>query len=207
MSLVSPSAGVKEATTQKIEFDEASHTYRLDGRVIDPTVTQALNEVLPQYKADEFYLGRGRAVHAAAALIARGAQFTIDDRIAGQVAACRRFFAEIPVHVRAIEQRVYHPVHLYAGTLDLLAEIDGNLTVVDYKSTLTPHVAIQTAAYALCCKPQPRYGLGVELREDGTYRLSERYDLRRHSNEWLAVLTVYRIRQRLGIVRKEGETE
>jgi citrate synthase len=41
-------------------------------------------------------------------------------------------------------------------------------------------------------------GLAVELREDGTYKLSKVYDLKRARAGWLAVLSVHNIRREIG---------
>ena len=74
-----------------LDFNEAAHQYTLNGHDV-PSVTQVLGDVLPGWRADDWYLERGRAVHACAAMIARGEEFDHDSVIAGQVAACRRFF-------------------------------------------------------------------------------------------------------------------
>ena len=74
-----------------LEFDAATHTYTANGKVV-PSVTQIISELLPmQFKCDDWYLQRGSAVHACAAMIARGANFDFDERISGQVAAIKKF--------------------------------------------------------------------------------------------------------------------
>ena len=67
----------------------------------------------------------------------------------------------------------------------------------------------QLAAYSTAYgKPEIRWGYGVEIREDGTYRMTERYDLRRYSAEWLALLAAYNVRRKCGIKEtNEGENE
>lgn len=49
----------------------------------------------------------------------------------------------------AIEQTVWSRTHGYAGTLDLLAEVNGELTVLDWKSgkAVYPEAHLQNAAY------------------------------------------------------------
>ncbi len=186
------------------DFDPATHTYRIGGRLV-PSVTQVLGDLIPGWRASDWYLQRGRAVHACAALLARGVPFESDPQIAGQVEALRKFFAEVNPRVIWAEKQVYSELYQYAGTLDLFCDIGAKTNVVlDYKSALTGTVPIQCAAYALALPGDPRWGLGVEIRDDGTYRMSEVYDLRRYKAEWLALLTTYNIRRRLGC-QKVGE--
>ena len=106
---------------------------------------------------------------------------------------------------------VYSYAYLYGGTLDLACVLDGKNTIVDFKASLTPATIYQCVAYALPYKARTGWqswsGLGVEIRDDGTYQLSERYPFtQRIINEWLSLLTAYRIRKRLGVTTKgEGE--
>lgn len=198
-----------------LSHDAATHTYRIDGRVV-PSVTRVLRDVLPpswQSSGEEaaWYMQRGRAVHAAAALIARDRQFDADPAIVGYVAAIRAWWTIARPAPIAIEEPVYSRTHQYAGTPDLVAAIQGRRCVIDYKSGSADYTArLQVAAYAMAMPmpsaTRPRLGLIVELREDGTYRSSEMFELARYGREWLAVLTTYRIRQRMGLccVPEEG---
>jgi hypothetical protein len=144
-----------------------------------------------------------------AALVARGQQFDHDPRIAGQVDAVRRFLREVKPEIIAVEQHVFSPIYHYAGTLDLLAGLNNREVVTDYKASITPSTIYQLAAYALTLD-DVNWGMGVELHEDGTYRTSEMWDLRRPKQVWLALLTTYKTRERLGYCKKEdadnGET-
>ena len=188
-------------------FDAATHTYYIAERPV-PSVTQVLRDLLPGWQASEWYLQRGQAVHACAAMVARGQTFEYDPRIAGQVEAVRRFFREIQPTVIAVEMPVFSIPYQYGGTMDLACLIDGKATIADFKASLTPATIYQCAAYALPYKGWKQWsGLGVEIRDDGTYQLSERYPFtQRLINEWLALLTTYKVRKRLGVTTKgEGE--
>jgi hypothetical protein len=158
-------------------------------------------------------MDRGSAVHAAAAIVAAGGEPEITDvdtdnraYMDGCVAAVKRFFRElrpVPMH---IERTVFSERYQYAGTLDLVALMNGVLCIFDWKASLTPSVPYQLAAYALALDPVSRclrYGYGVEIHPDGTYQMSERYDLRTYTNGWLAMRTVYGIRARCGVTTKE----
>lgn len=189
---------------QKCEFDSITHIYKINGHVV-PNVTAVLADLIPGWRASEFFLGKGRAVHACAAMVARGIAFEHDLRIAGQVEAVRRFFRYVQPEVVEIEQQVYSERYLYAGTTDLVAIINKWPMIVDYKATITASTIYQCAAYALAYPETIRHGVGVELHEDGMYKLSEVWDLKRAKQEWLALLTTYRIRERLGCLNKEED--
>ena len=185
-------------------FDPEKHEYRINGRRVEG-VTQVLRDILPGWKASEFFLGKGRAVHAAAAFVARGIAFEHDPRISGQVEAVRKFFREVKPTVIAVEQPVYSTRYLYGGTLDAVLIIDRSL-VVDYKAHVTKATVYQCAAYSLALPKFVRHGIGIEFHDDGTYKMpDEIWDLKRPAQEWLAMLTTFRIRERLGCLNKEEE--
>ena len=193
-----------------ITFDESEHAYTVNGRRV-PSVTQVLGDIISQYRflADaEYYMQRGTAVHAAAAMIATGQTPVIEDTdpanreyMEGCIEAVRRFMRELNPAVRDVERRVGSARHMYAGTLDLVATIGGQLAIFDWKASLTPATPYQLAAYSLALAETSGLrpivnGYGVELHPDGTYQMSERYDLRKYTNGWLAMLTTYGIRAR-----------
>lgn len=193
-------------------FDPLTHTYRIDDRPVT-SVTQVLRDVLPGWQAGEWYMQRGTAVHACAAMIARGEKFNHDARIDGQVAACRRVFEEIKPVPILVEHPVYSDRYQFAGTLDLACNIKHRDIIIDWKAQLTESAAIQCAAYALALREahpilDVRWGMGVELHDDGTYKCcNDLYDLRRYKHEWLALLTTFNVRRRLGIKEEKGEPE
>jgi len=207
--------GAKESkgggVTTSGRFDPETHRYWIVTNGVErpvPGVTQVLSDLVPGWKASEFYLGKGRAVHAAAAFVARGITFEHDPRIAGQVEAARKFFREIKPAVVAVERQVYSPRYLYGGTLDLDCEIGGIPVIGDYKAALTPATIYQCAAYAQALREAGRkidHGVGIELREDGNYRMSELWPLKRATQEWLALLTAYRVREKIGCLNKEED--
>ena len=182
-------------------FDPVKHEYTVGGRRV-PSVTQIIGEVLPDstFHAGEWYLQRGRAVHACAAMIAQGKTIRHDPAIDGQVQACRRFFWASRPEVLEVEQQVYNTTYNYAGTFDLMAVIQGKTVILDWKSSASPAAEIQIGAYALC-RPKARYGMVVELHEDGSCKCSEMFKTERGKREFLAVRSVYSIRERLGLLK------
>lgn len=187
-------------------FDAQSHTYEINGCGV-PSVTQVLGDLLPCWRASEWHMQRGQAVHACAALIAQGVAFDHDPAIDGQVRAVRRFFAEVKPVVLAVEQQVFHAGHQYAGTFDMVAKLKDTKGKIafDWKASITASVPFQLAAYALAIPmvPEISKGCAVEIRDDGTYRMSPIWDLRQYKNKWLALLSTYKIRRQCGVKTEE----
>lgn len=179
-------------------FTEQGHVYAINGRVV-PSVTAVLNDLIPGWHASEWYLQRGTAVHACAAMVAKRMRFTNAPEIDGQVAAIRRFFQEVNPQVIDVELRLYSETYAYAGTCDLIAVLPGNprRVVLDWKGSIGKAAPYQLAAYGLMYDID--HGAAIEIREDGTYKMSEVWNLRRYKQEWLALLTAYNVRRRAGI--------
>ena len=190
-------------------FDATTHTYTIDGKVV-PSVTQVLSDLIPGWQASEWYLQRGTAVHACAAMIARGVEFDHDPAIDGQVSACKRFFAEVKPIVFEVERQVYCERYCFAGTFDLACCSENRVCLIDWKASFGASMPYQLAAYSIayeCMGANPiRYGYGVRLNDDGTYQMSCVYDLRNYRNGFLALLSAYKIR-RACKVKEEGMKE
>ena len=190
-------------------FDATTHTYTIDGNVV-PSVTQVLSDLIPGWQASEWYLQRGTAVHACAAMIARGVEFDHDPSIDGQVSACKRFFAEVKPIVFEVERQVYCERYCFAGTFDLECSVNNRRCLLDWKASFGAALPYQLAAYSVAydeCGGYPiRHGYGVRLNEDGTYKMSCVYDLRNYRNGFLALLSAYKIR-RACKVKEEGIKE
>jgi len=187
-----------------LQFDETTHTYFWDGKKI-PSVTQIINELLPiQYKPDDWYLQRGQAVHRAAVFIAREIDFEYDERIAGQVAAIRKFFKEVRPEILEIEKTVYSKIYRYAGRLDLYVKIGTKFCLVDYKSSISiERIGLQLAGYSLAMLPVVINGVGIAIKEDGTYSMTKPINLKKYQREFLALRATYGVRERLGLNKKE----
>jgi hypothetical protein len=187
-----------------LTFDQTKHEYKIDG-VRVPSVTQVIWDLLPGYEAGDWYLERGTAVHACAALIAAGLaagqDFDHDPTISGQVAACHRFFAEVKPAVIEIEDQVVSEPYKFAGTLDLLAMLDGKFVVIDWKAHVDERCGWQLAAYAMCLPVKIATGYGVQLNEDGTYKMTP-FKLASYAREFLAMRAVFGIRERMGLTKR-----
>jgi len=182
-------------------FDPIAHKYTIDGRPV-PSVTQIIQAILGEaiWHASDWHKERGSAVHACAAMIARGKKFEHDPQIAGQVRACRKFFAENDVDVLEVEQPIYSTRYMFAGTMDLY---EGDC-IIDWKSALSPVAEIQVGGYAIE-RPKAKWGMIVALKENGKYKAGEMFKLERRKQEFLALRSVFGIRQRLGLIKSDKE--
>ena len=93
---------------------------------------------------------RGTRIHALAEPLSMGKQVNVPDELAGHVESCVRFLDEWNPEIRYVEAPVYHEKYLYAGTLDLLADIGGETWLLDYKTSASGaygDTAFQLSAY------------------------------------------------------------
>ncbi len=168
-----------------------------------------MDEMLGQpYRASEWHLNRGRSVHACAAFIGKGIEFDHDPQIAGQVAACRKFHEDLDGEILAIEQPFYSVRYQCAGTVDLIKKLFTAQqkevgVLIDFKATLTKQTEVQLGGYSVLTKV--RWGMGVQLKDDGTYKCSALYDLRRPAQEFLSLLSAYGTKARLGMLSKQED--
>ncbi len=178
-----------------LTFDPAQHEYRWNGRVV-PSVTQILKSlglIDATWYTDEAR-DRGSMIHLATALDDRGEldESSVDERIAGYLAAWRLFKAESGASFTDIEIQLYSD-YGYAGTPDRIGTLRGR-SVFDIKNgEPEPWHALQTAAYAFGCSAgsaavMSRYC--IYLRDNGTYRLIQ-HDRSTDIAVWLSCLNLY----------------
>lgn len=139
-----------------MNFNPASHEYRLDGEVI-PSVTTVLSDcgLVGWYPDVEFYKARGSAVHKACAAMIRKRLILdqTDVRLHGYVESFRKFVARTGFTPTLIEEPVYSLAYRTAGTLDYLGDLNNAPTIIDLKSGDPADCApLQTAAYSYLLK-------------------------------------------------------
>lgn len=196
---------------QTLQFDPVVHAYTLGG-VRVPSVTQVLK---PLYSFDGIPVGvlnakaaLGTAVHRACELLDNDDLDEDSDAgraglasIAGYLAGYKRFKSDKRLTIIANEQRLYHPVHRYAGTIDRRYAIEGHIWDVDLKSTvsMSPIVGIQTAAYTEMFRANGFNALArrgaLQLFPDGKYKLHEFSDPSDFP-VFLSLLTIQRFKER-----------
>jgi hypothetical protein len=91
----------------------------------------------------------GTRVHDAVQALLRGHEPVMDEITRPAADAYMEFARNIHVRPMAIEERVVSRAHRYAGTVDVIAEIDGVVGVLDIKTSkaIYPDYGLQTAAY------------------------------------------------------------
>lgn len=192
-------------------FDAAAHRYTLDGMAL-PSVTQILQPLYDFAGIPAEVLERkrqlGQDVHLACELLDRNDldEDSAEGRaalvpIAGYVQAYKKFLAHTRAKVVENETRLWHPLHLYAGTVDRRFLIERELWDVDLKTTIevSPIVGPQTAAYSAMLQahghPPPNVRAALQLLPSGDFRLvpfKDPQDL----PVFLSMLTVHRFKQR-----------
>lgn len=178
----------KSPEFKELEFDEATHTYRLNGEVI-PSVTTVMEPLKRvQYEGiDDRTLSRaatkGTSVHNA---IENWILFGIEDvpeEHKGYFDAFRLWWEDAKPEVIGTEVRVYHKLLRYAGTGDLLARVGGMIDLIDYKTTYAVNemlCKVQLEAYS---QAFASHGFKAErknilhLQKNGKYSFHE-YPLR-----------------------------
>jgi hypothetical protein len=197
-----------------ITFDEEKHEYKDGGKTI-PSVTQIISEITgTQWNAAPWYLERGRAIHACAAFIAEGKQFKFDERLSGYVEALKKFFNETEATEIKSEMLVFSSLYRFAGMLDLKCKIGDRKYIIDFKHSIDKiRIALQLGGYSQACKDhggeEINFGIGVQIKENGDYRFTDSINLRIPRNEFLALRTAYRIKEKCKTLslQKEGKDD
>ena len=184
-------------------FDEATHTYTLDGVVI-PSVTEICAPITcgkyPPVGVVQQAAARGTRVHELCALYDMDAlPDEIEAELVGYVKAWAAFCRDYKPVWRHIELPLYGSPDAgmpFAGTIDRIGDIDGRTRVVDIKTA----ASLDRPAKVALCEQITGYewladlngidifdgaGMGVQLFANGNYRvhlteaIAHKYDFRR----------------------------
>lgn len=151
-----------------VTFDEATHTYTVDGETV-PSVTQLVAPLgSPMDEMDEMMEGavenaaeRGTTMHAYIAHRLQGGveeDFELPADYADYVDAVELFLAEHTIEPLLVEQPLGGDG--YAGTPDLVCIFDGEPTILDYKFVSTvakSKVGAQLRGYMELCNHNDIY--------------------------------------------------
>lgn len=171
---------------KQLDFEESTHTYRVDGRRVR-SVSQILEAAgltgsKIQLESNRYALNRGTQVHLATQLYEeRVLDFeTLDPVIIPYLEAWKKFLADSGFQSIHVESRKYHSRYRYAGTIDRIGLLDEKPTIIDIKTGagLSKWVPLQLAGYAglACdsslapCDEIQRYA--CLLTKDGDYKLT-----------------------------------
>lgn len=170
----------------EVLVEEETHVYSQGGVPVNRSATGLLKKYgltmdytqVPLHVL-EMARQRGKAIAIGSMMIALGLEIeekTIDDRVAGYLAAFRKFWRESNAELIETEFPRISPMG-YGFTPDLICWINGRRAVVDGKATfvLPKSVGPQTAAYKIGWTSlfplhpiEDRFGLW--LKKDGTYK-------------------------------------
>ena len=167
----------------KLLFFDTGHKYTLDGEEL-PSVSEVTRFIsrevygdIGQYNLDRA-AERGTAVHKATEILDKYGTVEISTDIEPYIKAYIMFRKEHDCKWELIEAARYDPDRRYAGTLDRLGTVDGELAIVDIKTTavISPaHKKIYTAALNLYRRMFPERKIKklliLQLRKDETYKL------------------------------------
>ena len=175
---------VKVPELPELTFDEGPHIYRLNGvqipsvsRLMEPLKASCYAGVSDRTLAKA--AGKGTSVHNS---IENWIKFGIEDvppEHMGYFSGFREWWEKYRPIVVGSEVRIYHKLLQYGGTLDLPCIINGELDLVDFKTTyalLEMTCGVQLEAYS---QALASHGLQVQkkhilhLKKDGKWEFAE----------------------------------
>lgn len=169
---------------KELEFSQEGHVYRLDGLVI-PSVSKIMEPVsmFTYSTIDPSVLARaserGTAVHKAIEVYNEFGIMDAEPEHSGYTDAYVKWFQLNDPNIRGSEIRFYHKLMRYGGTVDLLATINGELWLLDFKTSykvVDKNYRVQLEAYR---QGLSSHGIEVDhkavlhLTKDGEYKLIE----------------------------------
>ena len=184
-----------------ITLDE-NHVYHDETGAVIPGVTSILRDagLIDATWFDDYSRDRGTLVHQACALYDR------DDLDMDSLAPVLEPFVRAWINFRkdtgfvpeAVEEKVSHPIHRYAGKLDARGKLWKDNAIIDRKTgSAQSWAALQLAAYEACL-PERHRRFVVELDSEGKYRLIEYRD-RNDIKVFLAALAIVNWRKNKGV--------
>lgn len=113
-------------TISRIELDEVTHRYTLDGKPLDGLTSTIQEAGLIRNAGDPWYLERGTAIHKATQYFDEGCldEETVDFQIAGYLESWKRFRKDQNYNPTHIEWKTYHPILMVGTTIDRLPLLD-----------------------------------------------------------------------------------
>lgn len=192
-----------------LTFEASQHVYHWQGKRV-PSVTQVLQPLSPDFaKMDPEVLERARnegiAQHRMVELACKNDLGPLPTWLEPYFAGWRKFVDETGFEFLTSEERVYHPMYGYAGTLDLSGKFPSGYCIIDLKRSFAAGavVGLQLAAYKECIAAQLKQWKSAQrwalrLNADGTY------NMRQFSDEddfgvFLALLKIQRYREKHSI--------
>ena len=177
-----------------ITFDEATHSYTMDGEPV-PSVTTILKSegFIDTAFFTDYGRDRGKLAHLCCHLDDTGEldESTVDPVLMPYLLAYRRFKRESGFVASSSEEPLASATYRFAGTPDRFGTFkDIECALLDIKTgSAEPWVRLQLAAYEIL-KGAPYKRFALQLKDDGTYKLHPFAD-RQDRNVFLSALAVY----------------
>lgn len=160
-------------------FDEEKHRYTADGVAV-PGITQALK--LTGFIDDSWYTSesaeRGKAVHLACQFLLEGALdwASVHPEILHRVKSFESFIGEYKPRVLLSEKPLFSSVWRFAGTPDLVAEVNVENWLIDLKSGASGLASkLQTAAQKVLAEENLKIKIHrrfvLSLPAEGSFKL------------------------------------
>ena len=119
------------------------------GSVVNDTLIRDVEFALIEAKRSTASMDFGTFVHS---LIERNAEERdVPAPYRPPYLAWKQWLSDSRAEIIASETPIYHPTELYAGTIDATAVLDGNIVIIDYKTSnrIWDEMALQLSAYAM----------------------------------------------------------
>ncbi|MEZ3438049.1 MAG: hypothetical protein K1W18_04125 [Oscillospiraceae bacterium] len=169
---------------EELTFEESKHIYVLNGIVL-PSATTLMKPLSDTVygSIDKDVLDKaarkGTAVHSAIETYTNFGIIDIDAENKPYFDSYLKFAEEHSVSAYGSEIRMYHKELLYAGTADMIADVDGQLTLIDFKTSYSVSdmlCGVQLEAYSRALKSHSldfaiKQKAIVQLKKDGDYGL------------------------------------
>lgn len=185
-----------------------------------PTAAIEWLKKIPDYQRDKS-ADLGTRIHAIADAMSRGSDVQVAEDEAPFVTSYMRWLERTKPQFVNTEFMVYSATHRYGGTCDAVAWIDGELTLIDYKTgnSIPESVALQLIGYARAdwigragdpkryrVPPVTHYA-ALHIRPEGAELVP--FDL--VDADWAGFLAARAMwdwtKQRAGVVKKQEETQ
>jgi hypothetical protein len=161
----------------ELTFMESGHIYRLN-KIVIPSVSAIMRPLITAVYStvSEETLNRaanrGQQIHSAIErFLVDGVDYDIAPEYGKYFEAFKHWYYHAApgttksIEVYGVECRIYHRVMRYAGTVDLLCNINGKLHLIDFKSSSKIEnmlVRVQMSAYA---KAFESHGIKVDKKQ------------------------------------------
>lgn len=142
-----------------VDFFKQKYGYEIEGfwmprvTAVTSLVSKANFLALSRIEGFQASADWGTLVHSTIEHFLRGEEVTVDSRIAPSVEIFKKWQKEHNLEIENpeehIEKRVFDKENCYAGTIDLIARVEGRRGIIDIKtgSAIREEHSLQTAAY------------------------------------------------------------